>query len=70
MRRCIMIEIERMAERKIDKVYSKLKNKYGNLVKLYNEYDEQELCIYALDLFEYSSWEQITAQIKSKYLKQ
>ena len=69
MRRCIMIEIERMAERKIDKVYGKLRGKYGNFVKLYNEYDEQELCCYALDLFEYSSWEQISAQIKSKYIK-
>lgn len=70
MRRCIIIDVERMQDNKVEKVYQKLKYKYGNWVTLYNEYDELQLCCHALDLFEYSSWEDVYKKIKSKYIKQ
>ena len=68
MRRCIIIDVERMQDNKVEKVYQKLKNKYGNLVTLYNEYDELQLCCHALDLLQYTTWEEVNERINNKYI--
>ena len=68
MRRCIIIDIERMQDNKVEKVYQKLKIKYGNAVALYNEYDEKKLITQALGMFELSTWTEICTHIVKKYI--
>ena len=69
MRKCIIIDVELLENRKLERLLEKLTNKYGSCVKVYQSGDEKELCSMALDLHPYSDWSEISAKIKSKYLK-
>ena len=69
MRRCIIIDVELLENRKLERLFEKLTNKYGNAVAIYDEYDEIKLVAHALGLTSYSDWAEISAQIKSKYIK-
>ena len=69
MRKMIVINIDNVDADKARKLYNKLNEKYGGLVRVYQSGDEEELCCRVLDLFPYSDWSEISAKIKSKYLK-
>ena len=68
MRRCIIIDVEMLENRKLEKLLEKLTNKYGNAVALYNEYDEKKLITHALGMFELLTWTEICTHIVKKYI--
>lgn len=70
MRRCIIIDVEMLEIRKLEKLLEKLTNKYGNAVAIYDEHDVLKLVTHALGIPPYADWSEISAKIKSKYLKQ
>ena len=68
MRKCIIIDVELLENRKLEKLLEKLTNKYGNAVAIYDEHDVEKLVSRALGLTPYSDWSAISAKIKTKYL--
>ena len=68
MRRCIIIDVEMLENRKLERLFEKLTKKYGNAVAIYDEYDEIKLVAHALGLTPYTDRAEISAKIKTKYL--
>lgn len=69
MRRCIIIDVEMLENRKLERLFEKLKGKYGNDVAIYDEHDSLKLVTHALDIPPYCDWSEIYAKLKSKYIK-
>ena len=68
MRRCIIIDVELLENRKLERLYEKLTKKYGNAVAIYEEHDEKKLITQALCMFELSTWTEICTHIVKKYI--
>ena len=64
MRKCIIIDVEMLENRKLEKLLEKLTNKYGNAVAIYDEYNKMDAIVRILELTLYIDQDAVITYLK------
>ena len=69
MNRVIVIDVEMFDNSKVERLLTKLTNKFGDDVTIYNEYEDKELIASALNMYKSAEWSEIVERILKRYIK-
>lgn len=68
MNRVIVIDVEMFDNSKVERLLTKLTNKFGDDVTIYNEYEDKELIASALNMYKSAEWSEIVERILNRYI--